>query len=122
VRLLIVEDDVDARDLLVHVLGREGASVAAAGSAADALGMLEAMPLDVVISDIGMPDKDGYQLIRDIRSSGSMNASVPALAVTAYAGTQDRERALAAGFQGHVAKPVLTEDLIAAIRRVVRKR
>jgi signal transduction histidine kinase/ActR/RegA family two-component response regulator len=118
-RLLIVEDDVDARDLLVHLLEQAGASVAAAGSAADALGMLDALRLDLVISDIGMPGQDGYQLIEEIRSSGGVNASVPALAVTAYAGAQDRARALAAGFQGHVGKPVKTEELLAAIRRAV---
>jgi PAS domain S-box-containing protein len=120
-RLLVVEDDVDARDLLVHLLEQAGASVSAAGSATEALGMLDALRLDVLISDIGMPGQDGYQFIREVRGSGDVNAAVPALAVTAYAGPQDRERALAAGFQGHLGKPVNTEDLIAAIRRAVGK-
>ena len=118
-RLLVVEDDVDARDLLVHVLEQAGASVAAAGNASDALAMLDALRLDLVISDIGMAGQDGYQFIRAVRSSGGVNAAVPALAVTAYAGAPDRDRALEAGFQGHLAKPVKTDELIAAIHRAV---
>jgi CheY-like chemotaxis protein len=118
-RLLIVEDDVDARDLLAHLLEQAGASIVTAGSAADALGMLDALRLDLLISDIGMPGQDGYEFIREVRSRGGVNASVPALAVTAYAGARDRERALAAGFRGHVGKPVKNEELIDAIRRAV---
>jgi signal transduction histidine kinase/CheY-like chemotaxis protein len=115
VRVLVVEDEVDSRDLITHVLEHAGATVASAGSAAEALDMITAMPLDMIVSDIGMPGHDGYDLIRAIRDSGSAAAGVPAIAVTAYARPEDRARALAGGFQGHVPKPIVAGDLITTI-------
>jgi PAS domain S-box-containing protein len=120
-RLLVVEDDVDARFLTVHLLEQAGASVTPAGSAADALAMIDALQPHVIISDIGMPELDGYELIRELRQRGGPSANVPALAVTAYAGGPDRDRALAAGFQDHFAKPIVPHVLIDAIQRLAAR-
>lgn len=117
-RLLVVEDDEDARFLIVHLLEHAGASVTPAGSAADALAMVDALQPHLIISDIGMPEQDGYELIRELRRRGGPSANVPALAVTAYAGAQDHERALAAGFQDHLGKPIVPDTLITAIQRL----
>lgn len=86
-----------------------------AASAAEALERLEQLRPDLLLVDIGMPERDGYALIETIRSGSGPQASVPALAVTAYAGVKDRARALRAGFDGHVPKPVDRAALLAAV-------
>jgi signal transduction histidine kinase/ActR/RegA family two-component response regulator len=114
--LLIVDDDEDARDLLEHLLVERGATVVAAPSAEEALRVLVQRPPDVLISDIGMPDVNGYSLIRRIRGLPvGQGGRTPAVALTAYAGAKEGERAFAAGFQAHVTKPIDVDRLIAVV-------
>ena len=126
VRVLLVEDDEDSRNLLSLVLERYGAEVFSAASSSEAFDSFVREPPDIVISDIGMAEEDGYQLIRRIRSLRSdsslvtNNSSlVPAIALTGYASTKDRDRALSAGYQPHLAKPIEPDDLVAAIQALV---
>ena len=115
VQILVVEDDEDARDLLVTVLTQQGAKVSQAGNAADALAQVKQWVPDVMISDIGLPGEDGYELIRAIRARGFTPATLPAIALTAYSRREDQRLALQAGFQAHVAKPVEPAILVAAV-------
>jgi PAS domain S-box-containing protein/CSLREA domain-containing protein len=120
VRALIVEDQEDARELLSVLLQQYGTEVVTAGSAVEALSALRRERPDVLVSDIGMPEEDGYWLIREVRSLGAdLGGDVPAVALTAYASEADRERALAAGFQAHVSKPIEPSALISAVAGVV---
>ena len=117
-RILIVDDDPDMRDLLAYTLEVCGAEVIAAASANAAISALtkSSPPIDILISDIGMPDEDGYSLLRQVRALKPENGGkIPAIALTAYARTQDRTAALLAGFQSHIAKPVEPAELIAVI-------
>jgi len=116
VRVLVVDDQPDARELLALVLGRAGAQVSAASSAAEALELLEREELDVLVSDIGMPVADGYALIgrvRDLTAGGARRT--PSVALTAYASEEDQRRALAAGFDAHIPKPVEPSELVSVI-------
>jgi PAS domain S-box-containing protein len=119
VRLLVVEDEVDARDLLTTALGQCGAAVTAVGSAAEALDVLETVQPDVLVSDIAMPGVDGHQFLRELRGRPpERGGSVPAVALTAHAGPEDRRRAMDAGFQAHLRKPVDPAELAEVIRRL----
>jgi CheY-like chemotaxis protein len=115
-RVLVCEDEPDARELLESILVGCKAKVTLAGSVNEALDRFaEAIP-DVLISDIGMPEASGYELIRRIRALPSEKGGrVPAIALTAYASMADRTRALMEGFQNHVAKPTEPQELIAAV-------
>ena len=115
---LLVEDDPDGCDLMQMMLRRFGAEVTAVSTAAAALESVRERPPDVLVSDIGLPDGDGFQLLKRVRES---NRDLPAVAVTAYASRQDVAKALAAGFQAHVAKPVEPEQLSAAVAQVSRR-
>jgi CheY-like chemotaxis protein len=117
VRVLVVDDEPDARTLIGTVLGQCGAEVATVPSAAAALAALQRDAFDVLLSDISMPQEDGYQLIRKVRA---VRPSLPAAAVTAFARAEDRDAALAAGFQLHVAKPVEPAALARAVESLVR--
>ena len=119
VRLLVVDDEVDAREMLAEVLRATGASVAMAGSAAEALELLASVRPDLIISDIGMPDVDGYSLMRQVRAlpRGS-GEQTPAIALTAYTRREDAERAMDAGYQAHLTKPVEPRLLCSAIARL----
>ena len=121
--VLLVDDQPDARELLALVLERAGAAVATAGSADEVLALLDdgARP-DVLVSDIGMPKIDGYELIRRVRGRRDPHASVPAVAVTGFAAADDRVRALEAGFQEHMAKPVDVAGLTAVVARLAAQR
>ena len=120
VKILIVDDEVDARDLLVELLGRCGAAVHAAASAHDALRQLMRRPPDLVISDIGMPERDGYELIEAIRQlPPHLGGKTPAIALTAFARPEDRVRSMNSGYQLHLAKPVAANALMAAVGRLV---
>jgi CheY-like chemotaxis protein len=111
-----VDDDADTRQLLKRVLESHGAAVKTAASAAEALEMIAASPPDALVADIGMPDEDGYSLMRKIRRlPSSRGGTVPALALTAYARPEDRARALTAGFQQFVAKPIKPDELAAVV-------
>jgi PAS domain S-box-containing protein len=115
-RLLIVDDELDFRELVSVMLGRYGAVVKEAGSAGEALGYLETWKPDVLVADIGMPGEDGYGLIRKVRAlSPERGGSTPALALTAYTRAEDRVRALSAGYQLHLAKPVTGPELATAV-------
>ena len=116
-RILVVEDDIDALDLITLELTDHGALVTAAKSAADALNLINSTHFDLLISDIGLPETDGYKLIQQIRSRKNKNGdSVPAIALTAYARTADRIRAIAAGYNTHIAKPVETHELVSVVK------
>ncbi|HEX7176604.1 MAG TPA: PAS domain S-box protein [Pyrinomonadaceae bacterium] len=121
-RLLVVDDEQDTRELLKAGLGRYGAEVTAAGSAAEALEAVRAAVPDLLISDIGMPGEDGYDLIRRVRAlSAEAGGRVPAIALTAYARVEDRMQALRAGYQMHVPKPVEMAELVAVAASLVRR-
>ena len=120
VHVLLVEDDDDSRKLLGTMLKRYGARVTSTKSAAEALNVFSHEAPDVMISDIGMPDEDGYELIRKIRAlPGEEGGRTPAIALTGYASRKDRERALTAGYQQHMAKPIEQADMIAAIASLI---
>jgi signal transduction histidine kinase/ActR/RegA family two-component response regulator len=116
IRVLVVDDEPDARELVTFVLERSGVEVRAAASVAEALGELRTYTPHVILSDIGMPDEDGYFLIRSIRTLAAEDKkNIPAIALTAFAGNEDRTRALVAGFNKHMAKPVEPTALLNAI-------
>lgn len=120
IRVLVVDDEADARELVTLALQRDGAQVRAAGSAAEALGAIDELNPDVLVSDIAMPGEDGYELIRKLRSrERSHGRRLPAVALTAYARQEDRERALHAGYQEHLAKPVEPTRLTAVVAGLV---
>jgi PAS domain S-box-containing protein len=115
VHVLLAEDEPDTRELLATILEQCGAKVIPVASANDALAAIQQTVPDVIVSDIGMPGANGYDLIRAIRALPEPVASVPAVALTAYAGASDRRRALTSGFQTHLAKPVEPDELLAVI-------
>ncbi|TBR59685.1 response regulator [Westiellopsis prolifica IICB1] len=119
-KILVVDDDEDSRFYISTVLETDGASVTTVASAAEALEVLPQLQPDVLVCDIGMPEEDGYTLIRKIRGlNAEKEANVPAIALTAYTDSEDRVRALEAGFQTHVAKPVDPDSLVAAVANVL---
>ncbi len=120
IRLLVVDDEADARDLLQTLLEMYGMIVEAAASAAEALERLKEFRPDAIISDIGMPDEDGYKLIRKIRTLTEEDTkNIPAIALTAFARKEDRMQALVAGFNAHLTKPVEPATLVAMIADLV---
>jgi CheY-like chemotaxis protein/anti-sigma regulatory factor (Ser/Thr protein kinase) len=120
-RILIVDDEADARELLRQVLEMCDAEVTTTGTAAEALDALGKDGYDVLVSDIGMPEADGYTLIGKVRSlPAEKGGRIPAVALTAYARVEDRVRALTAGFQVHVPKPVEPVELIAVVASLAK--
>jgi PAS domain S-box-containing protein len=114
-RVLVVDDELDTRELVTAVLATCGAKVVSVGSATDALDQMERQRFDLLISDIGMPEMNGYDLIRRIRQlAEEQGGRTPAVALTAYAGIEDRKRALAAGYEMHIPKPFVAAELISA--------
>ncbi len=121
IRVLVADDEPDARELTRVILESAGGSVVAVATANEALHALRQQPFDAMVADIGMPDQDGYSLIREVRGMpAGVGGNIPAIAVTAYATLREREEALDAGFNGHVAKPVNPHELIVAIASAVR--
>ncbi|MEH1887574.1 hybrid sensor histidine kinase/response regulator [Nostoc sp.] len=117
---LLVDDDRDSREFIAFLLEQYGVQVTEAQSATEALSSLGQAKFDLLISDIGMPDMDGYTLIRQIRKqSPEQSGEIPAIALTAYAGEIDRQLALTAGFQQHISKPIELEVLMRAILTIV---
>ena len=115
-RVLVVDDEEDTRELLQTIIESCGARVSTANSAAAALGAMAEESFDVLISDIGMPEEDGYSLIAKVRALDTeRGGSIPAAALTAYAGEEDRIRTLRSGFQIHVPKPVSPNELVAVV-------
>ena len=114
--VLIVDDEADARDLMVTVLSGQGARVTAAASVAEAVEKFQAHPPDLIVSDIEMPDEDGFALIKKLRLfNKTRERKIPAIALTAHARPSERIKVLSAGYQTHLAKPVETAELLAVI-------
>jgi PAS domain S-box-containing protein len=120
VSVLVVDDEPDARDLIKRILSDCGATVTTAANARAALDAFVAAPPDVLVSDLGMPGMDGFELLAHVRELGSAaGADVPAVALTAFARSEDRLRALEAGFAAHISKPVEPSQLIATVANMV---
>jgi len=121
-RVLVVDDEVDAREMLSTILGQAGAEVAMASSASQAIDLIDRWKPDVLISDIGMPGEDGYELIRKVRArSADRGGQIPAVALTAFARTQDRLRVLLSGFQMHVPKPIEPIELVTVVASIAKR-
>jgi CheY-like chemotaxis protein len=121
VRILVIDDDEDSRGLIHEMLTRYEAEVQCAASAEEALEILKNQVPDVIVSDIGMPEKDGYQLIREVRKLGATRGgNIPAIALTAFARPEDRMKAMIAGYQTYLPKPVEAHELVATIRTLTR--
>ena len=118
--LLVVEDETDTLDFLARFLAGQGARVLTARTAAEGLARLADSGADVLISDIGLPDLDGYELLQRVRQAEGTSSGIPAIALTAYARAEDRARAFRSGYQAHLAKPIEAADLVAAISRIVQ--
>lgn len=122
VHVLVVDDEPDARELLTIAISHSSAEVRAVGTAREALEVFDQWKPDVLISDIGMPGEDGYELIRKVRTlEGEHGGTVPAVALTGYASDEDAARARIAGFQLHLSKPVSPNDLVAAVATLALK-
>ena len=122
VRVLVIEDDDDTRDLIAAVLRQTGAVPFVAANAHDGVGMAAQVRPDVLVCDLAMPDKDGLVVVREIKSwAAEAGVILPALALSAYARPEDRDRALAAGFDLYLAKPVDPSELVRAVARLVRR-
>jgi PAS domain S-box-containing protein len=117
-KVMVVDDDKDARDVLWHILSERGAEVVVCGSAAEGLIAIQRVVPDVLLSDIGMPDEDGHEFIRKVRLLGEPVSRIPAIALTAFSHLQDRTQALLAGFQAHLAKPVDAQELIVNVAAI----
>jgi CheY-like chemotaxis protein len=121
VRVLALDDDADSLEVLRRILKGRHAEVRIAKSMADALEVLRNFLPDVIVSDIGMPGRDGYEFVQHLRNN-SFFAGVPAVALTALARIEDRTRALNAGFQAHIAKPIAAAELVAVVRSMAKLR
>jgi CheY-like chemotaxis protein len=122
-KVLVVDDEDDARALLNELLGRAGCTVTTAASASEAFDLLDELEPHVVISDIGMPDEDGYSLMRRIRArSRSRGGNVPSIALTAYTSAVDRMKAFQAGYSSHLPKPVRSGELLKVLHALSRGR
>jgi CheY-like chemotaxis protein len=122
-KILVVDDDVDTRELIEWVLKRVGAEVTSVGSAREALDVLEREKPHVLVSDIAMPEEDGYGLLRKIRAlPPERGGRIPAIALTAHSLVQDRLQSLRAGFQSHVPKPVVPEELVEVVASIIHLR
>ena len=121
VHVLAVDDEEDSLGLLRTVLESAGARVTTASSAVTALGLIESVKPDVLVADIGMPEMDGFELIKRVRALAGPAADVPAAALTAFARSEDRTKALQCGFEMHLAKPVDPGELVASVATLVRR-
>ncbi len=121
IEILVVDDDADSREFITFVLETAGAIVTQATSALDALQILTQLKPKILVSDIGMPEIDGYMLMRQIRNlSKEQGGATPAVALTAYASECDRQQAISAGFQKHISKPIEPDELISVVVELVR--
>jgi signal transduction histidine kinase/CheY-like chemotaxis protein len=121
-RVLVVDDEPDARTLIQRLLQDQRASVLMAASADEAVRILHSEPLDLLVSDIGMPGEDGYSLIRRLRALDHPNGRIPAIALTAYARLEDRVKAVDTGYQSHLSKPVEPAELTAMVKTLAEGR
>ena len=120
VSVLVVEDEPDMRRLVEHILAAAGATVTSAGDAPAALAAFAEQVPGVIVSDIGLPGMDGYELLARLRELAPASSPVPAVALTAYAGPEERRRAFEAGYEAHLAKPVEPQALVDSVRGVLR--
>jgi PAS domain S-box-containing protein len=121
VHVLVVDDEGDARELVRDVLQGQGASVTTVASAEEALAFLHSSKPDVIVSDVGMPGTDGYQLMRTYREREPKGRIIPALALTAFARAEDRKRAMLAGYQAHLAKPFDIAELVLTVASLLHR-
>jgi len=121
-KVLVVEDEPDTRQLVAFVLSQQGAEVSSVASVKEALAELHRKPFDVLVSDVGMPGEDGFDLIRQLRARKTPDAHIPAIALTAYAKDEDSARLLAAGYSRHIPKPVEPHELVRAVAKLATKR
>lgn len=122
VKVLVLDDEPDARELIKHILIRAHASVTAAATAREGLALLGTEKPDVIVSDIGMPEKNGYQFIREVRNLSTENGGqTPAIALTAFARTEDQISAVNAGYQEYLTKPVEPQQLVAVIGKLLKR-
>jgi PAS domain S-box-containing protein len=121
VHVLVVDDEPDARDLLRRVLEEQGATVTTEASGEEALRMLEVSPVQVIVSDIGMPRMDGYQFMRSLRASEKKSERIPAIALTAFARAEDRKKSLLAGYQAHLAKPFDLAEFVLTVADLAQR-
>ena len=121
-RIVVVDDEADSRELVRAILTRSGGEVNCCESAAEAMKAIREWKPDLLVSDIGMPNEDGYSLIKKVRKLRSKRAKLPAVALTAYATKEDKARALETGFQMHVAKPIEPETLVMSIASTVGRK
>jgi PAS domain S-box-containing protein len=121
VRVMVVDDEAETRELLKLLLASHGADVETFGSGPEALAQIDPWKPQVIVSDIGMPVQDGYTFMKKVRALGTEAEIIPAIALTAYARAEDRMRALAAGFQMHVPKPVEASELVMVIASLVKR-
>jgi CheY-like chemotaxis protein len=117
-KVLVVDDEVDGREMLVATLRLEGAAVRGAGSGLEALQLTEQETPDAIVCDIGMPQMDGHEFLRHLRADDKLR-HVPVIAFTAYASKQDREEMLSSGFDAYLSKPALTDEVIDVLERMV---
>ena len=121
-RALVVEDDADARELIALIIKMGGAEVRTAISAAEALADCDEWRPDILIADIGMPVEDGYTMMKKLRSrENELGGHIPAIALTAYGRREDRLRALSAGYEYHVPKPVDPEELLTVVASLINR-
>ena len=121
-RILVVDDEPDARDLVARILRQRGACVLLAASAEEALAKVRNEQPDLLVSDIGMPARDGFELMQDVRALPEGARDIPALALTAFARAEDRDMALRSGFQRHLGKPVDSLALVAVCAELLAGR
>jgi CheY-like chemotaxis protein len=121
-KILVVDDEADAREVVSLILSSAGADVIRAESAARAIELIGQSPPDIIVSDIGMPNEDGLTLMRRLRALGAeQGGAIPAIALTAFARTQDRLDVLSAGYQMHVPKPIEQLELLTVIASLTRR-
>jgi CheY-like chemotaxis protein len=121
-KILVIDDELDARELIRRILTQCDASVIAAASANEGLELVSVEKPDVIISDISMPEKNGYQLIAEVRNlSTEDGGTIPAIALTAFAHAKDKAKVMSAGYQRHLSKPVDSAELIAAINSLIEQ-
>ena len=121
IRVLLVDDETDGREMIALLLREHGADVESVASAHEAIQAFDARPFDIILSDLEMPGEDGYSLVRRIRARQAQGTShIPAVAVTAYGGADDKARAMAAGFDRHIVKPIDVGDVIATVAALGR--
>ena len=118
---MVVDDETETRELLNVMLSSHGAEVLVTSSGTEALAQIDEWQPAIIVSDIGMPVMDGYMFIKRVRELDSDQGNVPAIALTAYARAEDRLRALAAGFQMHVPKPVEASELVMVIASLAKR-